>query len=105
MHIRPKRLWWLALLGAAVVPVAASSSAAGPAALSGTIVVSSDRGADGSRELHSVDAVGRHQTRLTVHSPQGVFANWSPDGRRIAFTTVEPSDDDEIDFDSLWTMS
>jgi len=105
MDIRPNRLRWLVLLAAVVVPVAASSSAAGPAAISGTIVFSSDRGADGSRELQAVDAAGRHRTRLTAHSPQGAFAAWSPDGRRIAFTSIESVSSDEFNSNGIWTMN
>ena len=107
MDVRPKRLWWFVVLAASAVPVAASSSPAGPAALPGTIVFSSDHGADGSRELHGVDAAGRHRTRLTAHSAQGILAGWSPDGRRIAFSSVEPVDvnSDSVHLDGIWTMN
>ena len=52
--------------------------------LHGRIAFSSDR--DGNRELYVMRADGADVTRLTGHPESDSSPDWSPDGRRIAFS-------------------
>ena len=42
---------------------------------------------DGDNEIYVMNADGSEQTRLTSVPGNDFFPNWSPDGRRIAFTS------------------
>ena len=42
---------------------------------------------DGNFEIYSMDAMGKNQVNLTMHNYLDLFADISPDGKKIAFTT------------------
>ena len=54
------------------------------------IAFSSDR--DGNKEIYVMDADGKNQRRLTEHPGHDWQPSWSPDGKRIAFTSSEVED-------------
>ena len=55
------------------------------------IVFSSNR--DGNYELYVMDAEGKNQRRLTNNRHQDRYPSWSPDGKRIVFTTYSGEQD------------
>ena len=72
-----------AIAAVAGVPAAASSPVSG-AVGNGLIVFSKKR--HGNVDLYTATAAGKHLRRLTRAPGQDLYAAWSPDGTRIAYT-------------------
>jgi Tol biopolymer transport system component len=73
---------------AAALPLkhAAQSAASKQQTPNGKIVFQSTQGGDGfTNDIYTMDAEGRHQTRLTDDPGDDTSAFWSPQGDRIAF--------------------
>lgn len=67
---------------------AAQQGPSQPASPNGKIVFQSDQGGDpGVNEIYTMDADGRHQTRLTDNTADDAAPIWSPAGNQIAFVT------------------
>jgi len=60
---------------------------------------------DGRRtHLHLIDVATRKATRLTAGSADDREPAWSPDGRRIAFTSARHTDEDRTDETDLYVI-
>jgi len=82
-------LFALALVAPSLSPAAHAQLSApkAPAGPNGKIVFESDQAGDqeGINDIYTMDADGRHQTRLTTDAAHDGSAVWSPDGTKIAF--------------------
>jgi TolB protein len=73
-----------AIAAVAIAVPAAASAPASFAARNGLIVFSKKR--HGNVDLYTATASGKHLRRLTKAPGQDLYAAWSPDGTRIAYT-------------------
>lgn len=70
---------------------------AGSETQSGKIVFHSDR--DGNSEIYSIDADGKHETRLSNNTEYDGFPSWAPDGNSIVFQSARN------DHDAIYIMN
>jgi TolB protein len=73
-----------AIAAVAVVVPAAASAPASLSARNGLIVFS--KKSHGNVDLYTATPSGKHLRRLTKAAGQDLYADWSPDGTRIAYT-------------------
>jgi len=55
-------------------------------------------------EIYVMDADGSDQTQLTDNDANDAYPSWSPDGEKIAFTSIRDVDD-ESEFNAVYTMN
>jgi hypothetical protein len=55
-------------------------------------------------EIYVMDADGSEQTQLTDNDADDVAPSWSPDGEKIAFTSIRDVDD-ESEFNAIYLMN
>jgi Tol biopolymer transport system component len=88
-----------------VPPVASAQNAAAP----GGIVFTWANPVFNSEEVGLIQADGSHQTKLTSERGFDVAAAWSPDGRRIVFTSARSMppgfQGSQLPYSELWVMN
>ncbi len=81
-----------------IINVAKGDREAKAGVVNGKIVFQSNR--DGNTEIYVMDADGSNQTRITNNTVPDVQPRWSPDGTKIAFSSVRAPSGQEI-----WVMN
>ena len=54
------------------------------------------RSSAGNSDIHVINADGTHETQLTFYAGNDLDADWSPDGRTIAFEREPDGTDDNV---------